>query len=109
MLRKIQEYNTYLETSDCARLGISYREVRKSPKHNCSCTTKFNPVVKVNGRLVLEGVLRVFWGVAHSIRLREYDDQRPIAKGRDRTSVPGGETELCQDSSTESAIESIRL
>lgn len=34
---------------------------------------------EVNGRLVLEGVLRVYWGVEHSIRIKEFDDKRPIA------------------------------
>ena len=36
--------------------------------------------VKVNGRLVLEGVLRICWGVEHSIRIKEFDDKRLIAK-----------------------------
>ena len=34
---------------------------------------------EVNGRLVLAGVLRIFWGIDRSIRLREFDDKRPIA------------------------------
>jgi hypothetical protein len=34
----------------------------------------------VNGRLVLEGVLRICWGVEHSIRIKEFDDKRLIAK-----------------------------
>jgi glycerol-3-phosphate dehydrogenase len=28
----------------------------------------------------LEGVLRVFWGVQHSIRVKEVHDQRPIMR-----------------------------
>ena len=35
---------------------------------------------QVNGRLVLEGVLRICWGVEHSIRIKEFDDKRLIAK-----------------------------
>ena len=58
--KKIREYNVYHGEKDGARLGITHREV--------------------NGRLVMEGVLRVYWGVDHSIRLREYDDKRVIAK-----------------------------
>lgn len=49
---------------------------------------------EVNGRLVLAGVLRIFWGIDHSIRLREFDDTRPITtataarrKERDRKAV----------------------
>ncbi len=57
---------------DGSRLGISHREV--------------------NGRLVLSGVLRVYWGIENSIRLREFDDRRPIAmvqnrKDRDRKAM----------------------
>ena len=35
---------------------------------------------QVNGRLVLEGVLRIFWGVQRSIRVKEFEDKRVIAK-----------------------------
>ena len=31
---------------------------------------------EVNGRLVLEGVLRLYWGVQSAIQLKEDDDQR---------------------------------
>ena len=31
---------------------------------------------EVNGRLVLEGVLRLYWGVHSAIQLKEDDDQR---------------------------------
>ena len=35
-------------------------------------------VRQVNGRLVLEGVLRIYWGTDHSIRLKQYEDNRVI-------------------------------
>lgn len=48
---------------------------------------------EVNSRLVLEGVLRVYWGVDTSIRLREFDDKRIIAKmERQRKTKSLGET-----------------
>lgn len=31
---------------------------------------------EVNGRLILEGVLRLYWGVHSAIQLKEDDDQR---------------------------------
>jgi len=35
---------------------------------------------EVNGRMVLEGVLRIYWGIHSVIQLKEDDDQRlPIA------------------------------
>ncbi len=34
---------------------------------------------QVNGRLILDGVLRVCWGIENSIRLKEFDDKRVIA------------------------------
>ncbi len=36
----------------------------------------------MNGRFVLEGVLRIYWGVQRSIRVKEFEDKRPIAKVR---------------------------
>lgn len=61
--KRIRDYNAYHEARhDGARMGIAYREV--------------------NGRLVLEGVLRVYWGVDFSIRLKEFDDKRLISKRR---------------------------
>ncbi len=33
----------------------------------------------MNGRLILDGVLRVCWGIENSIRLKEFDDKRVIA------------------------------
>jgi len=77
--RSLKEYNDYFKSEDAGRtegerMGVSHREV--------------------NGRLVLAGVLRIFWGIDHSIRLREFDDTRPITtataarrKERDRKAV----------------------
>lgn len=36
---------------------------------------------EVNGRLVLEGVLRLYWGVQSAIQLKEDDDQRLPSNG----------------------------
>lgn len=41
---------------------------------------------KVNGRLVLEGALRICWGVMHMIHLKEDDDQRTVVTIRKRNS-----------------------
>ena len=78
--RSVKEYNDYFKSEDAGRtegerMGLSHREV--------------------NGRLVLAGVLRIFWGIDHSIRLREFDDKRIITtataarvrKERDRKAV----------------------
>lgn len=42
---------------------------------------------EVNGRLVLEGALRVYWGVHGVIHLKEDDDQRTVITVRKRNSV----------------------
>lgn len=41
---------------------------------------------EVNGRLVLEGALRVYWGVQSVIHLKEDDDQRTVVTVRKRNS-----------------------
>ncbi|KAL1117780.1 hypothetical protein AAG570_004095 [Ranatra chinensis] len=41
---------------------------------------------EVNGRLVLEGVLRIYWGVSGVIHLKEDDDQRTVVTIRKRNS-----------------------
>lgn len=41
---------------------------------------------EVNGRLVLEGALRVYWGVQSVIHLKEDDDQRTLVTVRKRNS-----------------------
>lgn len=41
---------------------------------------------EVNGRLVLEGALRVYWGVQGMIHLKEDDDQRTVVTVRKRNS-----------------------
>lgn len=42
---------------------------------------------EVNGRLVLEGALRIYWGVHAVIHLKEDDDQRTVVTVRKRNSV----------------------
>ena len=44
------------------------------------CVITISHDLQVNGRLVLEGVLRICWGVEHSIRIKEFDDKRLISK-----------------------------
>ncbi|KAL0280632.1 UNVERIFIED_CONTAM: hypothetical protein PYX00_001864 [Menopon gallinae] len=42
---------------------------------------------EVNGRLVLEGALRIYWGVIGMIHLKEDDDQRTVVTIRKRNSL----------------------
>lgn len=42
---------------------------------------------EVNGRLVLEGALRIYWGIQGIIHLKEDDDQRTVVTIRKRNSV----------------------
>jgi Ras association domain-containing protein 2/4 len=47
----------------------------------------FLPIcLQVNGRLVLEGALRIHWGVLNMIHLKEDDDQRTVVTIRKRNS-----------------------
>ena len=66
--RLVKEYNDFFKSeaagAEGERMGVTHREV--------------------NGRLVLAGVLRIFWGIDHSIRLREFDDARLIATAANR-------------------------
>ncbi|KAG7213213.1 hypothetical protein KM043_002524 [Ampulex compressa] len=41
---------------------------------------------EVNGRLILEGALRIYWGVRSVIHLKEDDDQRTVVTARNRNS-----------------------
>lgn len=41
---------------------------------------------EVNGRIILEGALRVYWGVQNMIHLKEDDDQRTVITVRKRNS-----------------------
>lgn len=43
-------------------------------------------IVQVNGRLILEGALRIYWGVRGVIHLKEDDDQRTVVTARNRNS-----------------------
>ncbi|XP_063238101.1 ras association domain-containing protein 2 [Bacillus rossius redtenbacheri] len=45
---------------------------------------------EVNGRLVLEGALRIHWGVLGMIHLKEDDDQRTVVTVRKRNSCRSG-------------------
>jgi len=60
LFKKVKEYNDHMENNGLSRLALTSREV--------------------NGRLVFEGVLRVYWGIQHSIRVKEEQDFRPIMR-----------------------------
>ena len=47
-------------------------------------------LIQVNGRLVLEGALRIHWGVLGMIHLKEDDDQRTVVTIRKRNSCRSG-------------------
>lgn len=53
---------------------------------------------QVNGRLILEGALRIYWGVRGVIHLKEDDDQRTVVTARNRNSCRHSVTEVrrCQ-------------
>lgn len=42
---------------------------------------------EVNGRIILEGALRIYWGIQGVIHLKEDDDQRTVVTIRKRNSV----------------------
>ena len=60
---KLAEYNAFYST--LAKNQISWREV--------------------NGRLVLEGIIKVYWGTEASVRLKEWDDARVISRSSARS------------------------
>jgi len=49
---------------------------------------------QVNGRLILEGALRIYWGVRGVIHLKEDDDQRTVVTARNRNSCRHSVTEV---------------
>jgi len=51
---------------------------------------------QVNGRLILEGALRIYWGVRGVIHLKEDDDQRTVVTARNRNSCRHSVTEVCR-------------
>lgn len=52
---------------------------------------------KVNGRLILEGALRIYWGVRGVIHLKEDDDQRTVVTARHRNSCRRSYTEKVEE------------
>lgn len=61
---RVDEYNQYY--GDSPKHQVSFREV--------------------NGRYLLEGIVKIYWGTEGSVRLLEYSDSRVVA-GRHRTST----------------------
>ncbi|XP_058789471.1 uncharacterized protein LOC131663222 [Phymastichus coffea] len=61
---------------------------------------------EVNGRLILEGALRIYWGVRGVIHLKEDDDQRTVVTARHknscRRSYPGDKIEIEKSKNEES-------
>jgi len=54
-----------------------------------------NDLKQVNGRLILEGALRIYWGVRGVIHLKEDDDQRTVVTARNRNSSRHSVSEVC--------------
>ncbi|XP_012271252.1 ras association domain-containing protein 4 [Orussus abietinus] len=52
---------------------------------------------EVNGRLILEGALRIYWGVRGVIHLKEDDDQRTVVTARNRNSCRRSVSEVEED------------
>ncbi|KOC59515.1 Ras association domain-containing protein 2, partial [Habropoda laboriosa] len=52
---------------------------------------------EVNGRLILEGALRIYWGVRGVIHLKEDDDQRTVVTARNRNSCRRSVTDSIED------------
>ncbi|XP_024938142.1 uncharacterized protein LOC107265276 isoform X2 [Cephus cinctus] len=52
---------------------------------------------EVNGRLILEGALRIYWGVRGVIHLKEDDDQRTVVTARNRNSCRRSVSEDTED------------
>ena len=67
LLKKVKDYNDHMENNGASRLVLTSREV--------------------NDRLVIEGVLRIFWSIQHSIRVKEEHDQRPIMRRKSSNSA----------------------
>jgi Ras association domain-containing protein 2/4 len=61
----------------------------KLKTYNCFFNSKSLEVRsrEVNGRFVLEGALRIYWGIQGAIHLKEDDDQRTVVTIRKRNSV----------------------
>ena len=80
MLKKIKEYNAYYSkvstTPTISEGSVSQDDAggEKASRKSMDITYR-----EVNSRLILEGVLKVYWGVDSSIRLKEFDDKRIIA------------------------------
>lgn len=51
----------------------------------------------MNGRLILEGALRIYWGVRGVIHLKEDDDQRTVVTARHRNSCRRSYTEKVEE------------
>ncbi|OAD61658.1 Ras association domain-containing protein 2 [Eufriesea mexicana] len=58
-------------------------------------------IMKVNGRLILEGALRIYWGVRGVIHLKEDDDQRTVVTARNRNSCRRSVSDSIEDEEKE--------
>nr|XP_012216331.1 PREDICTED: uncharacterized protein LOC105668483 isoform X2 [Linepithema humile] len=59
---------------------------------------------EVNGRLILEGALRIYWGVRGVIHLKEDDDQRTVVTARNRNSCRHSVSEDIEDEDKEDEL-----
>ena len=81
MLKKIKEYNAYyskVSTTPTISEGSVSQDDGSGEKGHSRKSMDIT-YREVNSRLILEGVLKVYWGVDSSIRLKEFDDKRIIA------------------------------
>ncbi|XP_076672078.1 ras association family member isoform X2 [Andrena cerasifolii] len=60
---------------------------------------------EVNGRLILEGALRIYWGVRGVIHLKEDDDQRTVVTARNRNSCRRSVSDSIEDEEKEDNAE----
>ncbi|XP_017882524.1 ras association domain-containing protein 2 [Ceratina calcarata] len=59
---------------------------------------------EVNGRLILEGALRIYWGVRGVIHLKEDDDQRTVVTARNRNSCRRSVSDSIEDDEKEEDV-----
>ncbi|KAL7306902.1 hypothetical protein TKK_0001061 [Trichogramma kaykai] len=64
---------------------------------------------EVNGRLILEGALRIYWGVRGVIHLKEDDDQRTVVTARHKNSYRRSHVEKVEHKKKVENIESKNL
>ncbi|GLH16113.1 Putative regulatory protein mlp [Gryllus bimaculatus] len=90
-LFRIRECHTVMSMLWCSVLVLSYLGMEPGVESHTSFweggeSFRWTKFAQVNGRLVLEGALRIHWGVIGMIHLKEDDDQRTVVTIRKRNS-----------------------